>query len=179
MMIKLSNTLILVGTNRNSGKTSLACELIRANSSDFKPVGIKISPHFHEVMEWEEVLLRNDQCMIIRETRNNTGKDSSRMLSSGAHAVYYIQVWDNNLKAAIDYLTPYLPEDQPIICESGWLRRIIEPGCFIILNRKGNVQMKENIADYKNLPHLWMEFEDPGFDRDPGTIKFKAGTWRC
>ena len=102
-MMKLPNWLILVGTNRNAGKTSLACKVIEDHRSQ-GITAIKISPHFHPVEENDNVISRTNNYVIIKEEKKGTGKDSSRMLDAGASEVFYIQVWDNNLNEAIKEL---------------------------------------------------------------------------
>lgn len=170
--------LLIVGTNRDSGKTSLAVELIRSLSYDHPVTAIKVSPHFHQTEDWENVIKKCDGFQIIKESRSNTGKDSSRMLQAGASKVYFIEAWDRNLKRAFHDLVPLLDPCSPIICESGWLRKLVKPGLFIILNRKGNRELKPTIEKYLRLDHLWIEFDGQGFKRDITGIKFEDKAWR-
>jgi hypothetical protein len=176
-MIHLPNALIIVGTNRNSGKTTLACELIRSASQHHPVTAIKISPHFHKIEKWEKIVQQTTDFVIIEETRTDSGKDSSRMLGAGAAKVYYLQVWDRNLDAAFKALLPLLNTSSPIICESGWLRKVIEPGAFIILNRKGNMDMKESIMENRPQADLWIEFDGNGFDPGLDNIRFENKRW--
>jgi hypothetical protein len=176
-MIKLPNALIVVGTNRNAGKTTLACEIINRFSARQKLIGIKISPHFHELEQTDIIVEKNDDFVIVKESRQGEIKDSCRMLRAGAHEVYYIQVWDRNIDKAFNCLSTHIDGSLPLVCESGWLRTIVEPGGFIILNRKGNTDFKQSIEDYKKLPHTWMEFNGKNFDPDPKEIILENNHW--
>ena len=48
-MIHQPNILIVAGTGRNIGKTITACRIIGQLAKNHEPVGVKISPHFHEL----------------------------------------------------------------------------------------------------------------------------------
>jgi hypothetical protein len=176
-MIDLPNALIIVGTDRNAGKTTLAENIIRQFSRSKKIIGLKISPHFHELEKGDEVFLRNEQFLIVRETRPDTGKDSSRMLKAGASEVYYIQVWDQNIRAAVNYLLDKIEGNPPMVCESGWLRNIVNPGIFLIVNRKGNQLFKGSIREYRPLADRWVEFDGKDFNFKPEELQFEKGRW--
>ncbi len=177
-MLKLPNALIIVGTNRNAGKTTLACDIIRRFSSPEKITGIKISPHFHELDDDAIIVEKNEDFVIVKESKQGTVKDSSRMLDAGAHEVYYIQVWDMNIEKAFRTLIKHIDNSSPLVCESGWLRTVVEPGLFLILNRKGNTDIKESISEYKKLPHHWIEFDGKGSDKGLEKITLENNSWK-
>jgi len=176
-MHHLPNFLILVGTNRNAGKTTLACNIISKFSINNKVVGLKISPHFHELDESEEIISRSGQFVIVEETRTDTEKDSSRMLNAGASKVFYLQVWDENLAPALDALFKLLDPDALVVCESGWVRNIVKPGLFLILNRMGDDDRKATINKYKNLADAWIDFDGENFDFDVDLLSIQDGKW--
>jgi hypothetical protein len=177
-MLKLPNWLIVYGTNRNSGKTTLITKIIHEIRKSYPIVAIKISPHFHPVDDNSEIVIKTDEYIIIRETNANTGKDSSRMLASGADEVYYIQVWDNNLEKVIEEIISLVRPGSMVICESGWARNLIIPGVFLILNRKGNKDIKSSVSALKPLASRWIEFDGEGFDFEPGAMKIENGNWK-
>lgn len=177
-MLKLPNALIIVGTNRNAGKTTLACDIISKFSSPENITGIKISPHFHPLDDDALIVEKNKDFVIVRESKQGTEKDSSRMLDAGANEVYYIQVWDRNIEKAFRSLIEHIDSSTPLVCESGWLRTVVEPGLFLILNRKGNTDIKESISEYKKLPHQWVEFDGEGFDNGMEKITLENNSWK-
>jgi hypothetical protein len=177
-MIHLPNWLIVYGTNRNSGKTTLITKIINHLHPGISIVGIKISPHFHQLEEDACVIEKSDEFVITRETNLNTGKDSSRILKAGAKEVFYLQVWDNNLDRVIPKILDLIKPGTAVICESGWARHLIDPGVFLILNRKGNTDIKSSLAVLKPLADRWVEFDGSGFDFNLNELAYKAGAWK-
>ncbi|NJO68933.1 MAG: molybdopterin-guanine dinucleotide biosynthesis protein B [Bacteroidetes bacterium] len=101
-MLYLPNLLLISGTGRNSGKTSLACAIIQKFAA-FRPIiAIKIAPHFHEQDQIENYTYKTAEYFITEETRKDTGKDSSRMLAAGAAKSYYITTHDDHLLNAFE-----------------------------------------------------------------------------
>ena len=90
------NLLLIAGTGTKSGKTSLACKIIK-QFRDLNITAIKISPHFHETTEGLISKSENKGYAIYEETNRETSKDTSRMLNAGAEKVYFAKVWDDQL----------------------------------------------------------------------------------
>lgn len=157
-MKDFSNLLIVAGTGRESGKTFLVCSLIN-QFQNLKPIGIKISPHFHIPTPGLVLLHKSNDYNIFREDSENGSKDSSRMLISGALSAYYIQVHDKYTGEAFSWLIDYLNTERPIICESPALRRYAVPGVFIITD-------SEQITSKKDLGDLY----------DKADVTFMLGT---
>ncbi len=129
-MKNLKSWIIIAGSGRNTGKTTLACSIIEANKiRDI--VGIKISPHQHPVSGSDEVIVRSEDFCIIREKSRST-KDSSRMLIAGASEVFYVQCPDDKLHEAFTQLEK-LTDGRPVVCESGGMRNIVKPSFFILV----------------------------------------------
>jgi molybdopterin-guanine dinucleotide biosynthesis protein A len=173
----LPNWLIVYGTNRNAGKTTLITRIISHFHSKIPVCAVKISPHFHEIDEEDVIIAKSDDFIIVKEVKSSTGKDSSRMLDAGAGVVLYVQVWDNNLGRVLPLIIKNLPSDSAVICESGWARNLVEPGLFLILNRKGEMEIKENVSKPKLLADRWIEFDGRDFDFNPDEISFQEGAW--
>ena len=94
---RINRLLIIAGTGRGSGKTTLACLIIR-RFSHLGPLAIKISPHFHApgegLVDWH----RGEKFNIFHESSKTGVKDTSRMLESGASGVYYIQAYEAHVR---------------------------------------------------------------------------------
>jgi hypothetical protein len=101
----------------------------------------------------------NDGYSIYEETNRESGKDTARMLESGAARVYFAKVWDNRLLDAFLKIRDMIPEDMPVICESPALRNFIEPGVFIIMTSEKTYNNKD-IKHLQSLPHLMIRLED-------------------
>lgn len=151
------NLLLIAGTGTKTGKTSIACRVIR----DFdgpEIFAIKITPHFHETTKGLLTVSEGSGYSIYEETDRVSQKDTSRMLAAGAHKVYFAKVWDNQLFKVFKEILSFIPEGAPIICESPALRFYVEPGLFIIMT--SNVSNKQkNINGLLKLPHVMFELE--------------------
>lgn len=143
------NLLIVSGTGRKSGKTTLACQIIKAFRNE-NPVGIKISPHFHEPSEGLQLIVNNVDFRIFREESARSGKDSSRMLTEGAAEAYYIQVSDHNLEKSFTWIYNLIGPSMPVVCESPALRRYFKPGVFLIVD-SDSITNKKNLKDIEPL----------------------------
>ena len=177
MPVHLPNWLIVYGTNRNSGKTTLITKIIRHFHDKVPVAGLKISPHFHPLEDDEIIVEKCEEYVITRESRTGTGKDSSRMLAAGAREVYYVQVWDNNLAGVLPRIIELTGPASAVICESGWARNLVVPGVFLILHRKGGTDIKESTKVFKPLADRWIEFDGSGFDFNIEQLDYCGGKW--
>ena len=173
-MMIFPNLLLIAGTGTRSGKTSMACKIIE-QFPDLEITAIKISPHFHETTTGLISKSEKKGYSIYEETNRGTLKDTSRMLHSGAHKVFFAKVWDNQLSDVFNEIMEYIPSDVPVICESPALRNYIEPGIFIIMTSKV-INKQKKINHLQELPHTMYTLEE--LDRiDFLPIRFEAGKW--
>ena len=97
------------------------------------------------------------------------------MLNSGAHAVYFVKVWDNQLPEVLHEILKFIPQDVPFICESPALRNFVEPGVFIIMT-SATVDKYKNINHFQALPHVMFKLEELA-DIETLPIGFEDGKW--
>lgn len=173
----LNNLLIIAGTGRKSGKTTIACSIIKA-FCDIGPVTIKISPHFHQTSEDLISISKNKKYNIFLERSLSGEKDSSRMLVSGAKEAYFIQANDNNVHEAFMVLNKQIRKNTPILCESPALRKYISPGAFIIADNKDNKdnKHKKDLGLLYDLADYLYEFHDDETDLI-NRLSFSFGRW--
>lgn len=141
-MSRLTNLLIVAGTGRNSGKTTIACNII-GRFSYLNIIAIKISPHFHEACEGLELIKNKRDYKIYRDTNAGNSKDSSRMLAAGASTAYFIQVYDHHLCKAFEALLDHTGPQHIFVAESPALRKCTEPGVLIIADNPGSANKKD------------------------------------
>lgn len=137
--IDYPNLLLIAGNGRNVGKTFFACQVIESLSKHTSVTGVKVTSHIHDHKS-EDVLVADDNYLILQE-KQITGKDSSLLLQSGAEKVFFVMAAPKYLPKAFEQLTAYLPET-PIVCESGGLHEIINPGLFFFIQKKGTLIRK-------------------------------------
>lgn len=158
-MLSLPNMILIAGNARNSGKTSLACSLIKHLSVNARVIGLKVT----NITPDDSLLHGNhagidfgNNC-IFNETGANPDKDTARMLSAGAEKSYFALV-ENNIPS--QKLLHFLENDinnKPVICESRSLRQWVKPGIFIMMNKVPAP------PEAKNVDHL-LEIADKVFD---------------
>jgi hypothetical protein len=156
-MITIPNLLLIAGTGTKSGKTSMACKIIR-QFMELQITAIKITPHFHETTEGLMAVSEKIGYAIYEESVKDSFKDTSRMLAAGAHKVYFAKVWDDQLYEVFNEIMKLVPAGAPVICESPALRNFADPGVFIIM-RSNTIDKYKDISHLIALPHVMFQYE--------------------
>ena len=170
----IPNLLIIAGTGNKSGKTTLACRIIKQFAT-LKVAAVKITPHFHETTPGLILIEENEGYAIYRETNPGIAKDTSRMLRAGAADVFFAKTTDRSVSAAFETIMRMIPEGVPMVCESPVLRKFIQPGLFIIMVSKNNNNNKD-IKLLSGLPHV--EFDLEFLERNQYLpVIFNNGAW--
>jgi len=133
-MLQFSNMLMVCGTGKKVGKTTLSCFLINNYTNAGKQVyALKTSCHMHELDAGENIIKKGEDYAVVKETRSNT-KDSSKMLQAGAVESYFVQsVSEEKIFELSQEILATFPKDAIIICESGGLRDYIQPALFLFV----------------------------------------------
>ncbi len=146
-MVFLSNWIIVGGTGRNIGKTTLVEKLLEKFSLQGRLTAVKISNikpenrsfHGHNVERPSEKVL------LQRELRTDGNKDSMRFLKAGAQRSWFIQTEDVFLPETFTQILNTLKNASWIICESNNLRNFIKPGLFIMVKGKNDTFGKNDV----------------------------------
>lgn len=165
--------LIIAGTGRNSGKTTLACTILaQAGRSDM--VAIKISPHSHDPLPSSFPMHRGSGFGIYREYSTGGSKDTERMLDAGAAEAYYIEAGDESIMEAFGWLHAKIQSGVPVVCESPALRRYVEPGLFLVAD-SNFVQKRKDLSDISELADIVIKYGSG--QPSPGLVLFCNGRW--
>lgn len=175
--IKVPQVLLISGSGRNCGKTSLACGIFRDLPSSTLVVGLKISPHFHKLSHKQELLFGNNDFRIYQETDSTTQKDSSRLLRAGAVKSYYIQCEDKHILQAWKWIAKIIPGDIPVICESGSLASIFKAGIHLLVEGKNPDKMKRSYLKNKELSDKIVHFDGINFNLNFADFSFSGKQW--
>lgn len=176
-MHDLPNLLLVAGTGRNVGKTSFACVIIQQLSGKEKVIGIKISPHFHKISKQEKIIINNEKFVIIEELNSTSGKDSSRLLQSGADTVFYVQANDEVLEEVYAEVLKLIPDQAAVVCESGGLRLVVKPGLFFVCKKDVQTEMKDSMKCVKHSVDKFVILNENSFDFDVRHIYFENNKW--
>jgi len=169
--------LLISGTGRNSGKTTLACKVISEFADQRLMIGLKIGSHMHEPTSGLILIHADKNFMIYRETNLNSMKDTSLMLQSGAVNVFYIQSEIESLKAAIVYFMENVSEGHAIVCESPALREIVIPGLFFVCHNQNIKDPKPGVPGVKEKADLFTIFDGTSFDPEISSLSLEGMNW--
>lgn len=172
-MKTLPNWLLISGSGRNVGKTTLICNIIQ-QLSHLNPVGVKISSHIHPLPENSDWIIQKEDYSVIRETNINR-KDSSKMLQSGAGTVFYAQGPDHRLPEILSAINEYT-ENRPTICESGGLRKYMVPGVYLLIKGDEN-QLKPGFENLETLADKVLKHTDLKTGGVEKNLIFKNNCW--
>jgi len=161
-MISVPEMVMIGGNSRNSGKTTMACSIIRKLSVNHEVIGLKVT----SVKPGEEELHGNHDenfngnFTIFEEKNSESHKDTSKMLKAGATHVYYIYVVENFTEQAILYFLFSYAKGQLIVCESRSLRRIVYPGLFLIMMRLQVTTEAKDMSDFLGMADKILYFDE-------------------
>ena len=172
-MLSLPNMVMIGGNSRNSGKTTMACDIISKLSGIHEIIGLKVTSVHPE----EDEMHVNHTCedascfSIFEELNTDSYKDTSKMLRAGATHVFYVRVSDKFVeKAILHFMSKYI-NNWVIVCESRSLRNIIKPGFFLMMKHlpetgkaKPDIESFMSLADkvfcYDKDMHEMKQFAD-------------------
>ncbi|EXG88286.1 hypothetical protein K413DRAFT_5203 [Clostridium sp. ASBs410] len=132
--------MVLIGaTGRNSGKTTLALQIIHAFKDILPVVAFKLIT----IRNQGDICPRGGQgCGICQglkgsfditlETGTGT-KDTMLLKKAGANQVYLIRAYKENLREALEEALKLVPKDSLILCESNSVRLVAEPALFVMI----------------------------------------------
>ncbi len=171
-MLEDKNMIMIGATGRNSGKTSLAEQLIEAYSGTGELIGLKvttIADRRAKCPRGEEgcstcTSLSGDYDIRIEDGQNVT-KDTVRLLHAGCARVYWIRSYKDSLQEAYAAFRSGIPQDSLILCESNSLRNIVVPRVFIMIKNTDGDQIKPTAREVMGLADFILTGEQaPGGD---------------
>jgi hypothetical protein len=176
-MICIPNLLLISGSGRKSGKTTLACAIIKQFASQMKIAGLKISPHIHHGFENPIPVFDNGLFKIFSEASLTSAKDSSKMLAAGSSEAFYIESTDKFLADAFQEFLKLIPTVTPIICESPALRKHVEPGVFLFLTGLQTLKPKTNMENILPLADKAVGLEEAMKPTFLSSLRYENSIW--
>lgn len=183
-MIKKARFIVLGSTGRNTGKTEFACRLIEKYAKEQQLYGVKvvtIDPDQGSCPRGGEGCgicssLKGDY-EISEETRSDTDKDTSRMLRAGAHKVYFLKVRYDRLEKGLNALVNLIPENAFAVCESNSIRKVVEPGLFLVIKNRDEKQVKESCAEVVQYANKVIDFHCMNWNFSPERVVLSTNGW--
>ncbi len=178
--------MLMIGSaGANVGKTELACAILRKFAPKSKIVGVKVTA----------IQEKNGQCprggegcgvcsslegvfCITEEKSRSTGKDTSRILAAGAEKVFWLRVLRTHLAEGLAALLDVIGTDAVSICEANSLRRVIEPGLFLMARGADTRTWKDSARNVKQYADRIVVSDGKAFDLNLDRIELIDGKWR-
>lgn len=176
-MLPLPNYIIISGSGKKVGKTFLATALIRHFSAGFSMVALKISPHRHDSLGDAELIRESDGVRIFRD-RGPHRKNTGQFLAAGAAVSFFMETDDGHLPEGLTLFSRDCnPSGLPVICESGALGGIVNPGIRIFIAGSNDPGDEHKLAAMRSADLVL-----PAREFDPGivaaAISFREGSWK-
>ena len=183
-MIKLDGMLMIGSSGANTGKTELACALLGKFSKEHDIVGIKVTTIKDKDGQCPRggegcgvcSSLEGNFC-ITEEFNKSSGKDTSRLLEAGACRVFWIRVLKEHLLEAMTALLDTIGSETVSICESNSLRRVIEPGLFLMVRNNGSDFWKSSARSVRKYADRIVISDGNSFNLNLGRIKLIDEKW--
>lgn len=132
--------MVLIGaTGRNSGKTTLALQIIDSFKDKMPMVAFKLIT----IKNHGDICPRGGQgcgickglkgCFDIREEKGTGTKDTMLLKKAGAQKVFLIRALKENIKEALEHALLLVPENTLILCESNSARLAVKPALFVMI----------------------------------------------
>jgi len=183
MLVK-PNFLIIGSTGRNTGKTEFACRLIGKYSKEFQVYGVKvvsIDPHEGNCPRGGKgcgvCTSLKDDYEITEESIIDPKKDTSRMLMAGACKVFFLKVSVHALEKGLNALLGVIPDDVLTVFESNSIRKVVEPGLFLVIKNLKEKQVKESCVEVIHYADKVIDFYNMSWNFSPDRVLIKNNTW--
>lgn len=181
---QIAGMLMIGAAGRRCGNTELACAVLRRLAPETPMIGVKVTT-LHET-DGPYPRSRDDRGAVpqfdapyhlTEEKGEFEGKDSTRLLESGARPVYWLWVRASHLATGARVLLERLGSEAIAVCESNSLRRAVEPGLFVIVHRQGERDLRPSCRELWPLADLVVRFDGEGFDPPPADFGLVDGRW--
>ena len=133
--------------------------------------------HRKSIADSNRCLSENGYC-IVEEEDSCGQNDTSRFLAAGASRSFWLQVFEKYLLEGFKTVLKEIGKDAAIVCESTSLRKIVEPGIFIMMAfcfiSSGRKKSAEDIRNYADV--IW-PFDNRELEDFVYRINFTSGKW--
>lgn len=160
-MLEIPNMVMIGGNSRNSGKTTLACNIISKLAYSHEVTALKVTSirPGESDMHGHHTDAGFSGFSITEELNRESHKDTSAMLQAGASRVFYIRSEDAFAAQAIQSFLDTYDFKQPLVCESRSLRRVLIPGLFLMMVRDPESRSSKDISEYSALADKVFAFD--------------------
>lgn len=182
-MVIVPQMLLVGAMERDAGKTSFACEMLRRFNMPIIAVKVTV------------IQERNGECprggmgcgvctslegkyCITEETSMTGEKDTQRLLAAGAARVFWLRVLRSEAEEGATALLRQIGTEKPIICESNSIRHVVEPGLFVMASNRRSGKSKASAEAVRSQADLILYSDGNTFEFDFSRITYNKNRWR-
>ena len=171
MLHKLNNMIIVGGSHRQSGKTEIACHIIKKLVKKGPVVCLKVCCHdANDARDIKADFMLDDYWLVKEEPSEGT-KSTDKMYAIGASAVYRLIVMKEALPEAFQLFLDEEKQDKMVVCESNSLRELVEPAMFVFVDKKSDEKEKNSSSRVRQYADVIIENDGTKFSPSPEKIK--------
>lgn len=181
---RLPGWLVIGATGRNSGKSDLACAIIAKLHRAHPIVGVKVTT----IAGDESACPRGGEgcgaCTglegkfeVREDDASQPGKDTARMLGSGARRAFWIRCRSDGARAALAALAPRLDRGTVVVAESNSLVKDARPDLFLMVRPGRASPVKPTAAAVLPFAQREVICVDRAFDLDLRHLAVVDGEW--
>lgn len=175
-MVEIKSLLLVSGTQKNCGKTTLACEIIKKFAPIAAIIGIKITLH---PLSPEATNAAETPFSITEEAIAGNQTDTQRMLQAGAKKSFLISCNGNNFLEA--FLQVYNEHciDKLTVCETNTLRMHVKPGILALATSNCQKEIKPSAQYLLPFADFTITYQDMiSTTNCLSEITIENGTWK-
>jgi molybdenum cofactor guanylyltransferase len=176
--------LLLGAEGRNAGKTTLACAVIARFCGEFPVVGVKVTTVKDGLGPCPRggkgcgACTLDGQWCIEEETGAAAGKDTTRMLQSGALKVFWARSRPESLRACLAEIRARIEPRALVVAESNSLAQVCDPGVFLMLRERGAAGAKASADAVIQHADRIVISDGAACDFDLADLAVHEGTWQ-
>lgn len=177
MMEDFPRMLMIGGTARKSGKTTLICRLLEAFGQHYRIGAVKVALYDDEEdfgRHHPDALPRG--ALVIREEDAAVKKDSGKYLASGAAESWFMAALSDKEPLVLERIRKIRGRTDLMILESNTLRKNIRPGVFVMINNPDR-PAKRSAGELAHLVDFTLEAGDNAFEDLHQFIGVQDGRW--
>jgi molybdopterin-guanine dinucleotide biosynthesis protein len=137
-----NNMIIVAGTGRNIGKTTLVEMMIRELSKKYRITALKTSMLMpgEEYLHGRHRLAKPEEFFLKEEKDESVAKDSGRFLKAGAYRSFFLSMGENAADQAFRCFARKTDPEDLVIAESNVLPVIVKALVLIVINENDKVK---------------------------------------
>lgn len=142
---------VVGGHTRNIGKTTLATQILNS-MQHLQWTAIKITQFGHNVCSANGEpcdCSTGEHAVAVSEERNLvSGKDTSRMLSTGARRVLWVRTQQGSLREAMPRIRKEITQAENVLIESNSILRFLRPSLYLAVLQPAERDFKSSALRY-------------------------------